>query len=311
MPKVTHEAIGQLFRNAPNIIDALLPRPAGVAAGGLPATSVHISQAEFVDLNLAEYRADNVLLYGEDPRKPVHVRVVEIQLRSQVIKPFRWLLYTAGLRVRYQCPVDLTVITVDREVAAWAARTIKAGLSDGALSLTPDVIGPDQIPVVTDAAWARQNPEMAVLSLIAHGDQPGAEHIAVAAVEAVKDLDSDRAAVYLDVVFANLGEVARAALEALMHTGNYEFQSDIARSWFSKGKAEGEAKGEAKGKAEGEAKGKAEGEARVLLQLMTLRGLEVTEAIRERVMGTTDCTQLEAWVSRVLDAKTAAEVLDG
>ena len=78
-----------------------------------------------------------------------------------------------------------------------------------------------------------------------------------------------------------------------MQSGRYEYQSDIARSWFARG----------------EAKGEAEGEARVLLQLMELRGLEVTDAIRERVLGTTECAQIEAWVRRVLDARTAAEVL--
>jgi hypothetical protein len=95
-----------------------------------------------------------------------------------------------------------------------------------------------------------------------------------------------------------LGEAARAALEKLMQTGSYEFQSDIARNWFSKGKAEGKAEGEAKG------------EAKVLLQLMELRGLEIPDSIREQILGATDCAQIEVWVSRVLYAKTAAEVVE-
>ncbi len=301
MPKLTHETIVQLVRNAPNLIGDLLD-PYDPEGRSSP-TSIRITQAEFVDLNHAEYRADDVLVYGDDPDAPVRARIVEVQLLIDRRKPDRWQLHVAGFRVRYRCPVDLVVIALDPEVAAWAASTFKAGLSPGAQSLTPDVIGPSQIPVITDPAEARRNPELAVLSLIAHGDEPGAEHIAVAAIDGAQGLDNDRAAVYLDVVFARLGEVARAALETLMQTGHYEFQSDIARSWFSKGKAEGEA--------EGEAKGKAEGEAKVLLQLMELRHLEVTPHIRERILGTTDCAQIELWVSRVLDAKTAAEVIAG
>jgi hypothetical protein len=293
MPKLTHEAIVQLVRNAPALVGYLLDRE-----HRLPSSSIHISQNEFIDLNHAEYRADDVLLYGQDPRAPVRVRVVEIQLSIDPDKPDRWQLHVSGLRVRYRCPVDLVVIALDPDVAAWAARTIKAGLSEGAQRLTPDVIGPAQIPVITDPDEARRDPELAVLSLIAHGDEPGAERIAIAAIEGAQDLDTDRAAVYLDVVFARLGEAARAALEKLMQTGSYEFQSDIARNWFSKGKAEGKAEGEAKG------------EAKVLLQLMELRDLEIPDSIREQILGATDCAQIEVWVSRVLYAKTAAEVVE-
>jgi hypothetical protein len=36
-------------------------------------------------------------------------------------------------------------------------------------SLLPRVVGPDGIPVVTDETLARQFPELAVLSVMAHG----------------------------------------------------------------------------------------------------------------------------------------------
>jgi hypothetical protein len=73
----------------------------------------------------------------------------------------------------------------------------------------------------------------------------GAEHIALAALTAVRDLDSDRELLYPDFIFAMLGEVARAALELLMNKANYEYQSDFARKYISpagrgrRGKAEG------------------------------------------------------------------------
>ena len=281
MPKRRHEAIVQLIRNAPHLVEPA-HRP--------DATSIHITQTEFVDLAHAEYRADDVLLYGDDPRAPERAHIVEVQLGVDHDKPDRWQLYVAGLRVRYRCPVDLVVVAIDRDVAGWASRTIRAGLAAGAQSLTPEVVGPAQIPVITDHDDARRSPELAVLSLAAHGDEPGAEHIALAVLAAAHDLDSDRAALYPDVVFARLGEAARKALEKLMQTGHYEFQSDIARAWFAKGEAEGEAK--------------------ILLQVMALRGFEVSDEIRDRIMCTTDCARIEAWASRVLQAKSAAEVLE-
>ena len=75
-----------------------------------------------------------------------------------------------------------------------------------------------------------------------------------------------------------------------MPTRHYEPQSDIARAWFAKGEAEGEAK--------------------VLLQVMALRGFEVSDEIRDRIMCTTDCARIELWASRVLQAKSTAEVLE-
>lgn len=121
MPKLTHEAIVQLVRNAPGLVrDLLAPdrRPT--------STSIHITQTEFVDLHHAEYRADDVLLYGDDTRAPERSHIVEVQLQIDPDKPDRWQILVAGLRVRYRCPVDLVVIAVDRRVAAWASRTIRA-----------------------------------------------------------------------------------------------------------------------------------------------------------------------------------------
>ena len=65
-----------------------------------------------------------------------------------------------------------------------------------------------------------------MLSVAAHGHEPGAEHIALAALSAVRDLDSDRHLLYPDFIFALLGQVARTALEQLMRIPNYEYQSD-------------------------------------------------------------------------------------
>jgi hypothetical protein len=59
--------------------------------------------------------------------------------------------------------------------------------------LRPLVIGPRDIPVITDVEAARRNPELAVLSVAAHGREPGAEEIAMAAIWASRELDGERA----------------------------------------------------------------------------------------------------------------------
>lgn len=193
MPKLSHEALVQLVRNAPEVIVRLLEPEAAqdVPLHALP----RVTATEFVDLNFAEYRADALLLLGERER-PGEVIVVEAQSDVDPRKRRTWPLYVSGPHVRYGCPVTLVVVAPDRDVADWCATPIDLGR--GRFVLHPLVLGPRQIPVITDFEAARRSPELAVLSVAAHGHEPGAEHIALAALHASRDLDSDRELLYPD-----------------------------------------------------------------------------------------------------------------
>ena len=62
--------------------------------------------------------------------------------------------------------------------------------------------------------WARENPELAILSVLAHGNQPGGLEVAVAALGAVfglRGLDEERGVLYHDFVYAALNEAVRQA----------------------------------------------------------------------------------------------------
>ena len=200
----------------------------------------------------------------------------------------------AGLRARWRCPVLLVIIAPNAAVARWCAEPIDLG--HGRCLLRPLVLGPDQIPVITDPEEALRAPELAVLSVAAHGHEPGAEHIALAALSAVRDLDSDRHLLYPDFIFALLGQVARTALEQLMRIPNYEYQSDFARKYYFEGKAEGKAEGEVAGRAT------------LLLKLLRLRGFVVPEELERRISACADSERLELWAGRLLSAQSLGEV---
>ena len=68
-------------------------------------------------------------------------------------------------------------------------------------------------------------------------------------------------------------------------------------------RAEGEASGLARGEARGFAKGRAEGEAKSLTRLLELRFGPLPAAVKMRVGGA-NVVQLDAWIDRVLDAKS-------
>lgn len=180
----------------------------------------------------------------------------------------------------------------------------------------PLVLGPEAVPVVVDPAQASREPELAVLSALAHqGDEAGAD-TAFAALTAAAGLDDRRRGMYVDLVWGALSEATLRAIEARMATGGYQYQSEFAKTYFAQGVAagrvEGRAQGRAEGKTEGRAEGRAEAEAltnaKAVLAVLEARGLAVTEAQRERVLECVDLTKLERWLRRAATAKTAAAI---
>ena len=189
----------------------------------------------------------------------------------------------------------------------WCAEPIDLG--HPSLVLRPVVLGPDRVPVVSDEAAASADPELAVLSAMSHGSEPGAAERAVAIFGALRQLDEERSRLYHDLVMAALSDAARKALEVIMNSGSYEYQSDFARKYVAQGRAEGIAQGKAEGEAKGKAEGEAKGEAQALLTILTVRGLPVTEAQRQRILSCADLAQLDRYLRRAVSAASTEEVL--
>lgn len=305
MPKLIHEALVQLIRAAPEALIRLLPPSLGL--DGPVCALAQVTADEVVDLHLAEYRADVVVVVG-DPERPSAVILTEMQTDFDARKRYRWPVQAGGLWARHRCPVALVVLALDDRVAAAYRQPVDLGW--GLITLTPIVLGAESFPWITDHAEARACPELAVLSAMAHGRRPGAEHVALAAITACADLDNERQIFYPDFIIARLGAVARAALEHLMSTSTDRnpFISDFFRKRFDDAWAESEARGLASGLARGEAKGKAEGEAKILLKMIRLKGFVLTPELEDRVRRCTEPAQLEGWADRLLEARTLDEV---
>jgi hypothetical protein len=151
---------------------------------------------------------------------------------------------------------------------------------------------------VTDPEAALRDPELAVLSAMAHGHAPAEQvlPVALAALAAAAGYTDERALLSSDLVMAALSHAARIALEELMRTEGYQYQSDFARHHQALGRAEGEAKGEAKG------------EARAVITVLEARGLVVTDDDRERILAATDLAQLDRWLRRAVAISTTEEL---
>ncbi|MEV6324840.1 hypothetical protein AB0M45_27195 [Nocardia sp. NPDC051787] len=152
------------------------------------------------------------------------------------------------------------------------------------------MLGPADVPVVTDASTAATNPELAVLSAIAHRHHPERDAILTTLAETM--VDAANGDLYIDLVMAVLPKAARHFLESLMTTGTYEYKSEFARRYYSRGKAEG----------------RAEGEAAALLRILRTRGFTMSEATASRIAECVDLDQINTWIDRAVTADSLDEV---
>jgi len=243
-----------------------------------------------------EYRADAVVVLSAAGSAALAV-VVEVQLQRDQGKRWSWPIYLATLRGRFRCPTVLLVVCVDAGTAAWCATPIELG--PGA-TMTPMVLGPDRVPVVTDVEEAGRAPELAMLSAFAHGADPDRSNVLTALLSALTTVEPELADLYCDLVLAALPRAAQRYLEELMVTETYEYQSDFARRYFSQGKAEGVE--------QGKAEGRAAGQARAVLAVLDACGIDVPVGARIRIAECSDLDQLDAWVRRAVTAHSVYDL---
>src|SRR5215470_15212343 len=285
MPSRKHEALVEMFRDRPALAAELLTGLFGVPVPGFEQARVY--SADLTDVTPTEYRADAVvtLTVGDAPVLGV---VVEVQLRDDKDKRWAWPAYVVNLYARLQCPVELLVVCPDPVYVAWCATPI--AVNGSGFVLTPQVLGLAEVPVVTDPELARRQPELAVLSAVAHGERSGHQGVFEALLAALEVVDLDHAALYADFVFAALPKAVRGHLEAFMTTTAHPYQSDFARRYYDAGEARGEA--------------------RAVLAFLDARGIEVPDPVREDITSCTDLDQLDTWIRRAVTANKVQDLFD-
>lgn len=292
MPSQEHDGLVRLVELRPELAAELLAL-AGVVAP--PHDAAALSTAQLTDLEPAEYRADAVVvLQGSGSTSNVLGIVVETQLGRDGEKRWVWPAYAVSLRRRLKCPTCVLVIAPDASVAADARSPIALG--PGGSVFQAIVVGPSEVPIVTDEAEAIRSPEVALLSVVAHGHGPSAKEIARAALAGAGRLPDEQQRLYSELIYLAVGEATRRAVEELMTNGPYVYKSDFALKHQAKGRAEGLAAGRAEGRAEGRAV--------AVLDLLEARGIAVTAEDRARVLACTDEVTLGRWFHRAVTASS-------
>lgn len=285
MATLLHEVLVALFRNRPTLAAEILRGPMGF---DVPSFSkAHIEESSLTTITPTSFTADLVVTLRRD--EAVLGVVVEVQLAIDKRKPASWFVYLANLYAKIEAPVVLLVIATSDRVAAFCARPLSYG--PPGFVLRPFVLGPSDVPILTDVDEAAEAPELAILSALAHSQGPHAFTVGRLALYAASLLDSDRNRLYSDLILAK--SAARAELEeTLMIPVGYKPQSDLFKRWYAEGREEG----------------RVEAKAEALLVLLQARGLPITDEASAKVHKCTDIAVLDAWFRRAATATTIDEV---
>ena len=299
MPSLLHEGVIALVRDQPAFAASLLRELLNIEVPRF--NEARLTEATLTQIVPVAYHADAVVLFVDfvGNKQPVFGAIFEVQLQPDDDKLFTWPLYAVAARARDRCPFVVLVVTPDPETARWARQPIELG---GGNLFRPHVIGPEGIPQVTDRDQALREPQLAVLSVVAHGrsdDVPTVVAIGRAAINAVLPLPEAQRLLYSILIEKALSEAARKALD--MEPQIEKFFTEAHRQSYDRGKAEGEA--------EGEAKGEAKGESKALMMILKQRGMTITNSQQRHILACTDLATLDRWLARALTVASVEELL--
>ncbi|WP_433510261.1 hypothetical protein ACQP2T_41185 [Nonomuraea sp. CA-143628] len=299
MPSPPHDALVNLFANRPQLAVEILRDYLGA---DLPVTPlIRRESSTFNTRPSDDLESDLVFVMGP-PQKPVHAIIVEVQ-RDKSKDEKQLARYAAALWLMLSCDVSILVVCPDRNAADHYAQPIKSGLTG--YRPRPWVLGPDDIPVITDPQEAAAHPELAAMSVMVHGRD---RKVVEAFTTALADVTDEHAPKYYEYAYSMSGPDIRSLLEEIMKSASTEWPvySPFAREHFGRGKAEGKAEG----KVEGRTEGKTEEASRSVLLVLDARGFKVPDDVSTRIVTCTDLAQLETWLARAATAQTLQGLFD-
>ncbi|WP_024804642.1 hypothetical protein [Nocardia sp. BMG51109] len=277
-----HEAMHRIFRHDPGVfarafraLDLPFPEP----------RAVDLLPTDLTEIVPLEHRVDSLLRI--DTGEGAYLLLVEAQSQDDPDKPAAWAYYVAHAHSKYRLPVVLLVVCHDKVTALWAARPAPLGLPLWpSLTVQPMVLGPHNVPVVTDSDSAAEDIPLATLSAVAHAKDPRIGDVLKALATALRDVDDEEDRTILaELTELGLGTTAAATTwRQLMTVDLSFFRSETSQRL------------------------RAQGVASSILRILERRGITVPEAARDRITACADPAMLDTWLDRAVDAATIDDV---
>ncbi|THV30252.1 hypothetical protein [Glycomyces paridis] len=281
MVKLPHEALHHVFRKSPNLIAETIQRAYEV---DFP----EIVESELVDTDLTEIapmvRRPDTVIKALTERGP-QLLVVEAQTREAPSKIRSWAYYLSYLESKYEIPATLLVVTPSAATARWARGPLRLGPPGlPSLELSPFVVGPDNLPVITEIEQAVEGVDLAVLAALTNRFDPDIEKALELLAQAIDTIPPDQRAVWADLTEVGLEGCAQEFWRQIMQTMQYEFGSRLALESITKERA------------------------RAVLKTLDMRAIPVSEGERVRIEGCTDLDMLEGWFTRAFEVERTEDL---
>lgn len=147
------------------------------------------------------------------------------------------------------------------------------------------------MPVITDPAAVRKDLALATLSAITHATHPDAGAILKSMTTVLRDTPQNIADPIIELIAQGLGKHPAAHLWRELVTVDLSFyKSDLSEEIRDEGRAQGRAED--------------------VLHILKVRGMDIPEAVRERVTGCDDLEILSHWLERAVTAPTAEDIFE-
>ncbi|MET9516127.1 hypothetical protein [Streptomyces sp. NPDC002994] len=200
---------------------------------------------------------------------------VQAQEKEDPTRRASWVYSLTRFNLEYGVPSVLLVVCQDRSTAAWAADPVDIGHPQWpTLTMRPLVLGPHNVPAITDPAAAADNILLATLSAITHGKAPDANAVLKALAAGLRAVGKDTASIVLELAELGLGTAA------------------VAQIWrhlmFIEGRLEARMED--------------------ILLLLTQRGIDVPDDTCERITACIDLDTLGVWLTRAITVSSAEDL---
>lgn len=290
---IHHEAPLELCARHPELVPDLLRRLCGQT---LPSYSaLRLTPATFNQTVAQEFRADQALVCEQDGQ-PVLAVVLEVQRQPDDSKQRAWPLYTAALFAEYGCLTYLLVLATSAATARWARQPISRFHPSS--PWVPLVISPEDVPRIATLPDAEANVPLALLSALLHADGELGEAVAYSALRALHQAAPSQGEA-MDRLWWMLGLLGGIVSKERFTNIQRLIMLDPTTRFVPRTEFDSPPY----------FRGLAEGECSALLTVLAARGIEVTEAQKQKILVCSDVGQLQIWLRRAATATTVAEVL--
>ncbi|MEU1177145.1 hypothetical protein ABZ464_05775 [Streptomyces sp. NPDC005820] len=288
----THETSHRIFQDHPEVLAPVFE------ALGLPPpvkAAIEAITPDATEIKPLERRVDTVLKI-EPSDGDGFLLAIEAQTRKAPDKGVNWAYYVSYLQAKFNLPVLLVAVCRNRSTAAWAAGPFECRVGPWKTQVTqPFVLGPDTVARITDESEVARQPALATLSVIVHSESRDIAVILELLALGMRSFDKATAKYWSELVEIGLEDTpARETWRELEKMVITYFPG--RGTVFEEAYLDGEAKGEAKGRAEG------------VLRVLEVRGIPVSDDLRERITACTDLARLDDLLGRAVTVERAQEL---